>query len=385
MEVNIFPEPHQQDMRHPARIIPFEALLSLLELECYNGNVSVQESGDGLRLYCYTKHCVYTSAWNPINILARGLILNPEKGMVIATPFPKFFNYGELQSNIPSIPFQVFEKLDGSLIIVFHDGTSWRTATKGSFTSSQALWAASRLGNMESHLTPGTTYLFEAIYKENRIVVKYDYEDLVLLTAYAGDGLELSHEEILDWSQKSSCRTANRLHCSSVSDLLTRARTLPLAEEGWVVRYDNGLRVKIKGEEYLKIHSMLNNLTPLHVWESMRDGHDVWAAKKELPEEFWLDFDNLVNILEKHAEQWKMRIETLHQHTLAWSDKTLGIRRGKLPDPERNFIFGLRKAGNWETFLSGKGRNKFFMLFRPTGNILDDYTPTRQLIEVQQS
>ena len=61
--------------------------------------------------------------------------------MVRATPFPKLFNYGEFGIALPDAPFEVFDKLDGSLGIVFHDGARWRVVTKGAFDSAQARWA----------------------------------------------------------------------------------------------------------------------------------------------------------------------------------------------------------------------------------------------------
>lgn len=63
----------------------------------------------------------------------------------MATPFPKFFNAFERGESIPDLPFETFEKVDGSLITIFWHAGEWRTATKGTFGSAQALWAAERL------------------------------------------------------------------------------------------------------------------------------------------------------------------------------------------------------------------------------------------------
>ena len=51
-----------------------------------------QAGPDGLRLYCYSSSCVYDGQWNEATMIARGLVLDVEKQMVVATPFPKFFN-----------------------------------------------------------------------------------------------------------------------------------------------------------------------------------------------------------------------------------------------------------------------------------------------------
>ncbi len=48
-----------------------------------------------------------------------------------------------------------------------------------------------------SFLDKETTYLAEAIYPENRIVVHYQHTGLVLLGAYRGDGSEMGYDELL--------------------------------------------------------------------------------------------------------------------------------------------------------------------------------------------
>ncbi|MBO1019965.1 hypothetical protein IPV08_08305 [Methylobacterium sp. SD274] len=101
---------------------------------------------------------MYDHGWDRYSLLARGLIIDPAAGVVVATPFPKFFNIGERHATVPDLPFEAFEKLDGSLIIAFHHSGKWRTATKGALNSSQAVWAQTRLDAMDtSRLVPGTT------------------------------------------------------------------------------------------------------------------------------------------------------------------------------------------------------------------------------------
>jgi RNA ligase len=115
---------------HPARLMPFEALLAGLKRAVAAGLVCRRWSA-GLSLYVYTPRCVYEDAWDEFTLLARGLILDEAAGAVVATPFPKFFNVGERHGAVPDLKFEAFEKLDGSLIICFwHDG-KWRAATKG--------------------------------------------------------------------------------------------------------------------------------------------------------------------------------------------------------------------------------------------------------------
>jgi len=186
-------------IRHPARAMDFTDLVEGLEAARAAGYIYRRfDAETGRALYCYTSKCVYDEVWTDITVLARGLILDPAERRIVATPFPKFFNVGEGGRPVPDLPFESFEKLDGSLAIIHHHGGRWRAATKGAFDSDQARWAEAWLDTHDlSVLDQGTTYLAEATYPENRIVIRYDEPNLVLLAAYAGDGTEASYDEVL--------------------------------------------------------------------------------------------------------------------------------------------------------------------------------------------
>ena len=185
---------------------------------------------------------------------------------------------------LPAIPFETFEKMDGSLIIIFYHAGQWRTATKGSFGSSQAQWAAAQLTEgIQAVLDPGTTYLCEAIYPENRIVVHYAYEGLVLLAAYRQDGSEMTADELRVYSGVVGWRMAERHPYASIADLMVVAPTLPATAEGFVVRFSDGLRFKVKGEEYCRVHRSVSHLTPLAMWEAMAAASDMDEMRRQLP------------------------------------------------------------------------------------------------------
>src|SRR5690606_7730598 len=140
----------------------------------------------------------------------------------------------------------------------FHDGR-WRTATKGSLSSEQAAWAAQWLSRHDlTALVTGTTYLAEAIYPENRIVVRYDDAGLVLLAAYDEGGEELSYSELVVVADGLGWRTAKRHAFASVADLVAHTRGLLKDEEGFVLRFENGQRLKVKGDEYRRIHALIS-------------------------------------------------------------------------------------------------------------------------------
>jgi RNA ligase len=334
-----------------------------------------QPGPDGLRLYVYTSRCVYETAWDFFTTAARGLILDTVSRRVVATPFPKFFNLGEHAQAIPDLPFETFEKLDGSLIIIFHHAGRWRAATKGAFDSNQAKWAQARLDEADlCSLVPGTTYLAEATYPENRIVVRYDEPALVLLAAYGEDGMELDFDTVREAAGPPGWRVAERHGFASIAELLHRAASLPRTREGFVMRFDNGLRLKVKGSEYRRIHAAISGVTPLALWEAIAAGDDMQTIRRDLPEEFWDDFDRIVGLIQRAASGIVDRVATLARGLDGLSDRDLGLRLASIDSELRPYIFAYRKRP--ESLLEGRTRQTLFRAVRPIGNVLPGYVPS---------
>ena len=368
---------------HPACTIPYDDLIAGLETARAASLVVRRfDQATGRALYIYSNRCVYERAWTPFSILARGLILAPEERRIVALPFPKFFNYAENEASqtIPPGPFEVFEKLDGSLAIIHHHAGRWRAATKGAFESEQARWTEARLATQDlSALVPGTTYLAEAIYPENRIVVRYDAPALVLLAAYREDGTELSAPELQATADPLGWRTAKCHPFASFADLIRHAEALPVQEEGFVIRWQDGTRLKLKGAEYRRIHAIISRVTPLAIWEALAAGSDLDATRREIPEEFWTDFDAITGLLNASAAALIARIAAAAANVAHLSDKELGLTIKDVADDEtRPFLFASRKSGG----LNAKSRDALWRQVRPAANVLPGYVPSTGLDRV---
>ncbi|MFF9011520.1 RNA ligase [Streptomyces sp. NPDC014870] len=189
-----------------------------------------------LSIYTYTRSCQYERIWNQVTTRCRGLVADDATGEIVALPLPKFFNIGEHEAGqpyapaLPDEPFEVYDKVDGSLAVIFHYAGRWQVASKGSFISAQATWAQRRLdGRDTGALTPGVTYLAEILYPQNRIVVDYgDRRDLVLLAAFGPDGTEVPlAEAAADWAEIGSVvRTWPAMPLDELL-ALTESNTLP--------------------------------------------------------------------------------------------------------------------------------------------------------------
>ena len=279
-----------------------------------------------LAILTYTPTCQYTSAWTPVTMRCRGLIVDTITDEVVAWPFPKFFNIEEHNLDRPYAlplpkdePFFVQDKADGSLAIVFHYTDRWHVASKGSFTSDQAKWAQKWLDSRDtSVLLPGVTYLAEMIYPENRIVIDYKGEEtLKLLGAYNddGEGLPVGYEETV-WKHMggSVIRTYGQVNLSKILFRAKRNQTYDGAPvtgtsaEGYVLRYASGLRVKVKFPEYVRLHAIITGLTERSVWELLKDGQSLKPLLDVLPDEYHEWLAQTADRLKKQARERAVEI-----------------------------------------------------------------------------
>jgi len=236
-----------------------------------------------LTIWNYTEKVQYDELWDDITLQCRGLVTD-DKGNIIARPFRKFFNLEESKFT-PTENFEVYDKLDGSLGIVFWYNNEWHIATRGSFTSDQAIKGKEMLdkSNTKYGLYPGYTYLMEIIYPENRIVVDYKgVEKLVVLACFHSEkGVEGNISEMVNegWEVVKKY--------DGITDYKTLKEMIKDDEEGFVVRFTNGDRVKIKGSEYLRLHKIMTNVSTTTVWEIMSNDESIDDYLKDVPDEFY--------------------------------------------------------------------------------------------------
>lgn len=261
----------------------FKILLKQMMEEGYiNKN---QHATAPIAIYNYTQQTQFEYFWNEATLQCRGLILDDNYN-IVSRPFPKFFNLGENQpQEIPlHEPFDVYEKMDGSLgISYFLEGVPY-VASRGSFTSEQAVKATELLHQQYaaamSLMNPNFTYLFEIIYPTNRIVVDYGTaEKLVLLgvlnTATGMDQplVDIGIPVVTHYKDISSVEQLKELEQDN--------------QEGFVVRFKSGYRVKIKFDEYKRLHRLMSGVSTKSIWELLKEGKTVIELIEHVPDEFY--------------------------------------------------------------------------------------------------
>lgn len=244
-----------------------------------------------LTIYNYSQKTQYEKYWTPETLAARGLVIN-SNGEIVARPFSKFFNASEVAMDlIPNEPFEVFEKMDGSLGIFFwysaEDALHPVFASRGSFTSEQATKGWELLQKLPYRdLAYEHTHMFEIIYPENRIVIDYGAaEKLVLLGVIETvTGIEVDRQNIEEHLGNSfDIVKAYNINNSWVH---LRAQNEP-NREGYVIRFSNGFRVKIKFEEYVRLHRIITSISTTDIWEMLAANKPLDEILKEVPDEFF--------------------------------------------------------------------------------------------------
>jgi hypothetical protein len=286
-----------------------------------------------LTIWNYSPKVQYEKLWDDITLQCRGLVTN-SKGEIVARPFKKFFNYEEHKpEDIPNEDYVVYEKMDGSLGILFYykeeltderryniwfnnnyetgmerffdpnnlpdfenpyyeptpkTKGEWILATRGSFTSPQAIKGKEILDRHDiSALRKDNTYLFEIIYPENRIVVDYGGEEkLVVIGAiHTNTGDEIPDSSLF-WLQDCGFEIVTTYKTWGEGyDLLKEE--ISKDKEGYVIRFKNGFRMKIKGEEYKRLHQIITNISNRDIWEYLKGQKPFDEILDKVPDEFY--------------------------------------------------------------------------------------------------
>jgi RNA ligase len=272
-------------------------------------------------IWNYTRKCQYSNSWDSITLAMRGTIIDG-KGKVVASSFKKFFNFEEVEASgqIPQRGDYVYvqEKLDGSLGILFYYEEEWHLATKGSFVSEQAkrgmdiIKSKFQLGCFVTEMT----YLCEIIYPENRIVVDYGGKEDIIFIGATSDGEELHWTTAKSIFKASGIPEKNIVkteqHFAFDTELYKSLKTKNLFnKEGFVLRFQPGnFRMKIKFEEYVRLHKLLTNFSNLDIWEALKQGKNLEKEiLNKVPDEF--DFWVKNKIEEIRGEFSKIEKEAL--------------------------------------------------------------------------
>lgn len=189
-------------------------------------------------------------------------------GSIAARPYSKFFNLNERpETQIGHIdwnePHIILSKLDGSMITPFvknNGAIEWHTKRGFTEVSKPVMDFIQNnphyeiMANyfFEKNMTP----IFEWCSKKQKIVIDYPVDRLVL-TAVRNNisGTYTKYDHLVQYGNQFGIEVVSALrnNVGDVNKFVEETRDLK-NEEGYVVRFDSGLMVKLKADQYVRIH-----------------------------------------------------------------------------------------------------------------------------------
>lgn len=210
--------------------------------------------------------CPVTSLGDAIRRECRGLIFRASDGQIIRRPYHKFFNVGEKEETDPRIIDELMdedarslEKLDGSMIAPYPaaDGTlRWGTKMGDTDVAKMVLPFLAANQNYvqfaQACVKGGCTPIFEFCSRQQRIVVDYEVERLVLTAVRNMEtGVYVGYEGLLGLAEAWDIDVVGTLEFDKDA----------LGVEGVVIRLHDGHMAKMKVESYMRIHKAKDKIT----------------------------------------------------------------------------------------------------------------------------
>lgn len=136
---------------------------------------------------------------------------------------------------------------------------------------------------------------------KNRIVVDYgDTEDLFLLAAYdTQSGREIDYEELKNIGFPIVKRY------DGIDDISKLKKLKEDNKEGFVIRFKSGFRVKVKFDEYVRLHRIITQVSTKTVWEYLSQDKSFDELLERVPDEFYGWVRSVKETLEKEFNDIK--------------------------------------------------------------------------------
>lgn len=254
----------------------------------------------------------------------RGLIFD-KSGYLISRPYHKFFNIGEREeTQVNKIDFTVshtiMEKLDGSMVrpLMFNNIDKVHIATKMGLSDVAAQsqeWfdkqSDKKINWTADMFKEGFTPIFEWVSPNNRIVIHYDSDDMVI-TAIRENRTGIYHS-IEKFNPPFNIVPSYGSLSMSISDYIEKARKMT-GREGDIIRFSNGDMFKLKNDNYVRIHKTKDMIrSNRHIVALMLDNQldDIFphldagdlSRVKSFEIDFWNSIDKKVQYISEEVDK----------------------------------------------------------------------------------
>jgi RNA ligase len=306
----------------------------------------------------YVDEAVYGKKWTDFTKACRGVIVDFNNKKLLSRPYDKFFNLGEPEapsiSELEGKSFWATEKLDGSMIILYWDETTKQfiTTTKGSLDSEQGQYANSLIPSSVRDVTLVQTHTlqFELISSRYQIVVPYDklsgYDEGLYLIGVRHNMSEkvFNPIEVQAFAKQYGLKMYKTSTFSSIEAAVDNVKGLPYTEEGFVLVFEDGSMLKIKGKEYLRVHRFIGSLSDSNLLDLMILGEDknVLENLGSVPEEYRDEVIDTFAKYKKEALDFRKQCYTYFSEAPRDDRKTFALHvNSKVPGEYKGFLFKL--------------------------------------------
>lgn len=323
------------------------------QLEAQYG-IAAKQHSQFPNLFQFKYSQVESDPAEPIVQECRGIILDADNDYaVVAMPFKRFFNLNEPNAaKIDWSSIKVQEKLDGSLVVLYHYGNKWNVATSGcpdgtnrigdyADTFEELFWHCfSKQGIQLNRMDPTYTYMWEVTSPLNRIVCDYRDSKITLI----GVRNNVTLEEISVSRFNGELPTVKEYSFKTAEECLEAASKLnPLENEGYVVVDQFWNRVKIKSVQWIALHHVISGCSYAKLADIIRNGEY---------QEFLISIDSypdvkkrFITMQQRYEDRVKDCISLYERINDAQSQKEFAERVLRYDSAYSSILFKMRKTG----------------------------------------
>ncbi len=309
-----------------------------------------------LQVLDYTQQTTYTNKWDGITERCRGLVLDKDYNIIMPC-MPKFFNFEQLDQKQQNKVINMFDKAmytfaaplitkkyDGCLAAIFPYNGQLIITSKCSFDSFVVNAVKDILNNqlcVKDLEDMPLGLICEVIHPNTHILVDYgDTKELRVITSFNLNTLEENSfedtERKVNTLNLSYLKIVEQQNNMNFSEILQWKKEHDASEEGFVVRFNNNMRVKFKSEQYLSCAKAAHHITYgafvkyiLENYDKYEDNAtDMILAKhiSHLPDEFQKEAKKIALLIELNFEFYYDKIFMLDQQTKDLTAKDIALK-----------------------------------------------------------
>jgi len=277
----------------------------------------------------------------------RGIILDSSQNWeIVSYPYDKFFNYGEGHAvAIDWSQAKVYEKLDGSLIVLYFYNGKWRVQSSGTpdaagevngfgFSFAELFWKVWQELGYQLPVETDYCFIFELMTPYNRIVVQQTINQIVFHGIRNTQTLLEAEPTI--WAEKYGWELVKSYALTSWKEVIEASQHLdPMNSEGYIICDANFNRVKVKSPQYVAIS---------HLREGFSTRRMIEIILTNEGEEFLAYFPEWTELYQKVKDKYQSLVAEIegvyrqHEHIEVQKDFAFAVKHL----PYSGILFSLR-------------------------------------------